>query len=609
MMRQMRENTKWIMLATAAAFVGLMVFQWGMDITGRSGMGPGELGKVNGEPVLYDAYNLSYRRLYDQLQAQQADAITSQQVSELEDAAWEDAVSQILIRQELERRGIQVTDDEIRSAARFSPPPEFRTNPAFQTDGRFDIQKYQQFLSSPQVDDALLLQLEAYYRDVIPRGKLLRQVSADLYVTDQQLWDAWRDEHEAVEVRYIPLNPAQRIADSVAAVSEAEVERYYRAHLDEFAIPEQAQVQVVVIDKTPTAADTAASLEKAREIRQALLDGAEWDDILERPEVGEGSGDLGWFTRGRMVPEFEEAAFAARVGRPTEPVQTSFGFHVIEVLEKAGDSIRARHALVPIQRTEASELDLLTLADSLETLGETMPLADAAQALGLPVVPATLSQEFAFVAGAGRVSEGADWALEEAEPGEVSPVFENQQAFYMMELQEVRPAGHIPLEDARASIEQTLRFQKKLDMAMEEARGIVERIRAGEAMENVAAEAGLEIRSAGPFTRGDFVPGLGRLNAAIGAAFGLNEGEVSDPVQANNNVFILQQTAYVPADSAAWEAQKDEQRARLMASLQQARLQAWLEGLRDAADIVDRRAQVLNQGQADQPRHQQFGIF
>ena len=78
------------------------------------------------------------------------------------------------------------------SAARFSPPPEFQTNPAFQTDGLFDIQKYQAFLASPTVDDMLLLQLEMYYRDVIPQSKLMRQVSSDLYVTDAALWDEYR---------------------------------------------------------------------------------------------------------------------------------------------------------------------------------------------------------------------------------------------------------------------------------------------------------------------------------------------------------------------------------------------------------------------------------
>ena len=79
MMRQMREATKPIMLFTAIAFVALMVFQWGMDITGQSGGGLGEIGSVNGQPVMYDSYMAAYRQLYDQVQRSQEELISSQQ--------------------------------------------------------------------------------------------------------------------------------------------------------------------------------------------------------------------------------------------------------------------------------------------------------------------------------------------------------------------------------------------------------------------------------------------------------------------------------------------------------------------------------------------------
>ncbi len=75
MMRQMREATKPIMLFTALAFVSLMVFQWGMDITGQSGSGVGEIGSVNGDAVMYEAYMAAYRQRYDQLQQIQEELI------------------------------------------------------------------------------------------------------------------------------------------------------------------------------------------------------------------------------------------------------------------------------------------------------------------------------------------------------------------------------------------------------------------------------------------------------------------------------------------------------------------------------------------------------
>ena len=599
MMRQMRENTKWIMLVTAMAFVGLMVFQWGMDITGRSGLSLREIGSVNGTPVMYDAFNQTYRALFDQMQASQEDPITSQQIRDIEDAAWDEVVDQILIRQELRRRGILVTDDELLTAARFSPPPEFQTNPAFLTDGLFDIQKYQAFLASPTIDDLMLLQLEAYYRDVIPRSKLMRQVSSDLYVTDATLWDEYRDRNEMISVRYVALNPAQRVADSAVAVTPGEVREYYDDHEEEFAVPAQATVRAVVLDKTPTPEDTVAMGELAAGLRQEIIEGADFEDMLGRLGVGAGSGDVGWFTRDGMPEAFSDAAFAATVGELTEPVRTSFGYHLIEVQDQAEDSVQARHILVPFARTEESELALLTLADSLEALGESRTIAEAALNLSLGVETAFLSTEFAFVAGAGQVGEGADWAFEEALVGDVSPVLETRQAFYMLELAELREAGAIPLADARGSIEQTVRAEKKVEQAKDEGEEIVAQVRAGADLADIAEQKSLEIQMAGPYSRVDFVPGIGRLNAAVGAGFGLNIGDVSSAVEANNNVFIIELADYFAADSTAFEDERLLLRDQMLGVAQQSRLQEWLQGLREVARIIDRRDEVLNVDPAD----------
>jgi len=599
MMRQMRENTKWIMLVTAMAFVGLMVFQWGMDITGQGGFSLGEIGSVNGTPVMYEVYNQTYGSLIDQVQASQEDPITSQQIRDIGNAAWDEVVNQVLIQQELTRRGIVVTDQELLTEARRNPPPEFRVSPAFQTDGFFDIQKYQAFLASPTVDDLTLLQLEAYYRDVIPRSKLMRQVSSDLYFTDAAVWEEYRFRNEKISVQYLALNPAQRVADSDVAVTPREVEDYYDDHEEEFALPAQATVRAIVIDKAPTPEDTIAMGVLAAELRQEIIDGADFEDVLGRPGVGAGSGDLGWFTRDLMPEEFSDAAFASDVGVLTEPVRTSFGYHVIEVQDQADDSVQARHILIPFVRTEESELTLLTLADSLEALGESRTLAEAALNLSLGVETAFLSAEFAFVAGAGQVGEGADWAFEEALIEDVSPVLETRQAFYMLELVELREAGAISLDDARGSIEQTVRAGKKVEQAKDEGEEIVAQVRGGADLADIAEEKSLEIQMAGPYARLDFVPGIGQLNAAVGVGFGLNVGDVSGAVEANNNVFIIELFDYFAADSTVFEGERLLLRDQMLGVAQQTRLQEWLQGLRDVARIIDRRDEVLNADPAD----------
>ena len=591
MMRTMRDNTKWIMMITALAFAALMVFEWGMDITGRTA-GLSELGEVDGAPVLYDQYQFAYRNLYEQTQLGQEEAITSDQNLEIEDAAFDEVVTQILIQRELERRGIRVSDDEIRQAARFSPPPQYQALEGFQTDGVFDMQKYQDYLATAA--ESSLLVLEAYYRDIIPRTKLMRQLSTGIYLPDAALWSAYRDENEQVEIRYLSLDPATRFTDEEVEVTESEVAAYYRENRDEFAVAPRATVVAVVIDKDPSPADTAAARERAEEIRQEIIEGADFAELAREESADEGSaalgGDLGTFPRGMMVPEFDSAAFNAPLETTTEPVGTQFGWHLIEVTSRSADSVSARHILVPVERTDASEIELLTTADSLEVLGENLPLRDAAAELGLEAAPADITEEFPFVLGAGQVREGSEWAFEEAEEGDVSPVFENAEAFYALELVGREPAGVLSLEQARPAIERTLRLEKKLQRALSQAD---EAALEGGTLEQIAARLEADIEESPPFSRSDFVPGLGRQNAIIGTAFGLEPGELSGVVEANGRAFVMEVTQRIAADSTTWEEQRVVQRAMVAGTLGQQRLDQWIVSLRERARIVDRRREVF----------------
>ena len=595
MMRQMREATKPIMLFTAIAFVALMVFEWGMDITGQSGGGLGEIGSVNGQPVMYESYMAAYRQLYDQVQRSQEELISSQQNKEIEDAAFDEVVTQLLVLQELEKRGIMVTDREVSEAAQFSPP-DYLQGEFIDDAGGLDLQAYQTFLATLPPEQLIIL--EAYYRDVIPRGKLLRQVSSGIFVSDAELWQEFRDQVEQVEIRYVPMDPSSRYEDDVFTISESDIEAYYRDNEEEFEVPARASVHVVVLDKTPTASDTAAAFADAEEIMQEIRDGGDFAEIARAESTDEPTaplgGDLGVFNQGRRVPAFDSAVFGATAGSLVGPVQTSFGLHVIEVQNRwAQDSVQARHILLPIVRTDESEIQLLTLADSLEDLGEEMALDQAAATAGLTSTTLDIAQNFPFLPGAGQVSEGADWVFEEASPGDVSPVFETSTAFYALELVSSEPEGVLPLADASAAIESTLLFDAKMGQAQVDAQDLVSRVRGGTVLSNAAAELELDVRSAGPFSRNDFVAGIGRQNAAIGAAFGLEPGDVSGVVPTPANVYVLEVLTRTDADSTAWLAQLTEQRQAAIAIRQQARLSEWIEALRASANIRDRRDIVL----------------
>ncbi len=596
MMQQLRNSTKWIMILVAVAFVGLMVFEWGMDISGRSAGSLGEIGRVNGTPVIYEDYQAAYRNLYEQTASFQEDPITNAQNSQIEDQAWDEIVRTILIEQELERRGIVVTDEEIRSAALFSPPPELVQNPVFQTDGQFDLARYQDWVAG--ADRNTLLGLEAMYRELIPRGKLARQVGTGVHVSDSELWDLYRQEYDSASVSFVSFEPLTRVADDQIEITGREISDYYRENRESFFMPASARVVSAYLTKAPTPADTAAVLATAGELRQSILDGEDFAEVAMRESIGPaagGGGDLGVVARGAMVPRLDSAVFSARTGRVTEPILTSFGVHLLEVSERwSQDSAHVHQIVLDIARTEDSEFELFDMADSLEVLGESMPLAEAATILGLEADTSDILETRPFVPGAGDVAEGGEWIFDPVTSlGDVSPVFENRLAFYALELVSSDPERYQTEAEAESAIRGNIGVEKRIEAAAEEAREFVEELRTGRSLLEVAGEFALEVRDAGPFTRNQFVFGLGRSNAAVGAAFGLEVGEISDVVVANQNVFVIERTASQPADSLAWVAQIDLQRQQELLITRQTRLNLWIEALRKSANIVDRREQVL----------------
>jgi len=610
MMRQMRQNTKIIMLVTALAFVALMVFEWGMDMSGQSG--GGDLGRVGSTNVSVAQWQDARSQLFDRVQRSQGEPVSSAQSREIDDMAWDEVVNQILIRNELERRGIRVSDEEIRQAARFSPPPELRQDPSFQRDGQFDMALYQEFLAQASADPMFLRQLEDYYRDVIPRSKLLRQVTSGIFVSDAMLWRDFRDRNERVDVRFVAFDARQWISDADAEVPAREVEQYYRANTSDYEVPGTARVRYAFISTAATAADSAAARDRAESVRAEILDGASFSELarIESDDLvsARQGGALGRISRGDMVSAFEEAVFSLPVGEISEPVETEFGWHLIQVTsrDEEADRVEARHILFSHAPSGDRELELLSRADTLEALGQDMPLSEAAAMLGLQVREGEITQDFANLTGVGNADEAQDWIFEDREgPGAVSPVFETRTGFYIVEIVSEEPARTRSLDEVRGEIETLLRTRRKTTLATERAAALAEQVRSGAlTLEALAAREGVEIQDPEPFSRTSSVPGLGSANAAIGTAFATAEGAIGGPVAVGSRVFLIEVQSREEADRETFDTLKEVFRAQLTAQLRQQRLELWLEGLRETTRIVDRRAEYFRAAEeaADGPR-------
>jgi len=142
MMQSMRDNMKVIIWATAIVFlVGFGVLQLGGVLNPPSGRGgpAGVIARINGEPVRYEEFNGMYQNILNSVR--QSREIKEGEDSYIREQAWSDMVTSKLVQQEVRRRGITVTADEIKTMIRASPPEFVMQAPGFQTNGQFDYRK------------------------------------------------------------------------------------------------------------------------------------------------------------------------------------------------------------------------------------------------------------------------------------------------------------------------------------------------------------------------------------------------------------------------------------------------------------------------------------
>lgn len=605
MMQAFRNAAKPIMVVVAITFFAWLV----LDLSGITG-GTGLLtntsvGKVNGRSIDARTYQTIVQQSIDARQRQTPGTMGLEDYKQVRDEVWNDIVQNTVLDAEYRRRGIQVSEEEIVQAIRNSPLPEFQSVPEFQTDSQFDLGKYQRWLTS-SLAQQYLPSLEAQYREELQRAKLLRVVTADVYLSDAALWEKYRDENEQVKIKLTAIIPRNVVPDSAVKLTDAEVAAYYKAHRDDFKHPRTAYLSFVSLPRLTTAADTAAIKARADSIRQEILGGAPFAEVALRESADSASaakgGDLGEWTKGAMDPAFDSAAFALPLKTLSQPVLSQFGYHLIEITSRKGNKVKGRHILFPIEVTGAHRDQLDAQADSLETLGadRTDPAAldTVARALKLRIGRSGPVQEGTKVQlGQLVVPDAAVWAFT-AKPGNTSPVIETPFAYYLFRLDSLHPAGVPTLAEIRPAVEHSAREARKWDAARKIAKDYLKRLEEGSTMEQAAKAMELAHREFGPFSRVN--PPL-TSPMVVGTAFGLEAGQRSGILDTKDGLYVLETISHTKADSAKFVKELDQYRARAVNAARQERVRNYIVALQNAAKVVDNRDKVLQTGPVQDP--------
>src|SRR5690606_6243944 len=196
-------------------------------------------------------------------------------------------------------------------------------------------------------------QLEAIY------GKSMEQIRMEL-----------RDQiKEQMVVREM-----ERTISADIAVTPAEVRRFF-ARIPEDSLPyfsaEVEVAQIVRKAKVNEEQKNATRLELVA-IRDRILKGADFTELAKQhsddPSVTYNGGDMGWVGRGQMVPEYEAMAFRLEKNEISQPFETQYGFHIMQLLDRRGNEYHSRHILISPEPSEEDVQDAIVFLDSIRTL-------------------------------------------------------------------------------------------------------------------------------------------------------------------------------------------------------------------------------------------------
>jgi peptidyl-prolyl cis-trans isomerase D len=389
------------------------------------------------------------------------------------------------------------------------------------------------------------------------------------------------------------------IPDSAVRVTDAELRQYYDSHAADSTRLGHAVLSLLTLPRTITAADTAAAARRIRTLRDSLEHGAAFAAVAKRESADSLSaangGSVGWGKAGRFVSEFEVAAWRLKPGEISQPVLTPFGYHLIRMDARQGDSAQFSHILIKIQQSDSSAARTNARADSLEKLAAQAdnPAAfdHAAKALGLtPVTVRVVEGTPAYVDG-HQVPSVSAWAFAGAKVGEISELQDAEKAYYLARLDSLSPGGRPSFETAKADVRHAVIEKKAIDLLVPRARDFAQQA-AATSLEKAALAARRNVATTPAFTPTSFVPDLGQMTSVIGAAFALPVGSISAPIVTPKAVYVIRVDKRVPADRAAWEKQKDAQREQLVTTIRDQRVREFLEDLRHSATITDHRALI-----------------
>jgi len=572
-MRRHQSWLKWILFIVVVAFIFIYVPQF-LSPSGQGAVSTDTLASVNGRKVTVGTYQRVYNQQVQQLRQAYGEQFNDQMLQQLQlpQRLLQQLIDEEAVLAEADRLGIRVSDEELKQ--RILSIPTFQINGAF-----IGQERYRQFLASqrPPVTTA---QFEDQVRRQMTTEKVQALLTGWVQVDPAEVEREYRKRNEKVKLD-LAIFTADKFKNTIQP-TDAEIKAQFQSDPEKYRLPEKRRVKYLAVDSnslknrvTATPEEIQALYEKNKsmfstpeQVRAShILFKTEGKDkeavrkqaeaVLAKVKAGgdfaalakqysedsskDNGGDLDYFGRGRMVKEFEDAAWALEKGQTSGLVESQFGFHIIKLTDHKPAMTRTfeqvRGQLEDQIKGQKAQAEAATLADTLASQIKTPADLDAvAKKENLAVADSGFFAREEPLAGLGFAPAVSAKAFD-MEPGKVSDKLQTQNGYAWITLVEVRPSALPTLEEVRDKVKEDVATKKAVDVAKAKAESMAKS--AGANFAAAAKAAGVDVKTTDLIARGTAMPDIGVNQAVEDAVFKLKTGETSGAIATDSAVVVV----------------------------------------------------------------------
>src|SRR5687767_10866539 len=602
-MRRHRGWLKWSLGLVAVTMVIFFIPQDYLQPTTSVGAAPGEaIAEVEGQKLtagdFQQRYLLQMQNYRDQFGAGMSDQLLRQ--LGVDQQVLTQMIDEQVALLEADRHGITVSNEELAQ--------QIFAIPQLQENGRFiGEERYEQLLLSQnppmtksQFEDSLRRslvldklrsaltdwiavadsELESEYRRRNEKAKLqIVALTADKFRSQVTVTDAdvaaYFDSHktdyrvgEQRKVKYLLLD--RELARQRVAVPPNDVQRYYNDNIQQYQTPERVRASHILLNTGGK--DEAAVRKQAEELLAKIKAGADFAALAkqysEDPGSKEKGGDLDFFPRGQMVPEFEASAFSLKPGDVSDLIKTQYGFHIIKVAEKqAGTTQPLETARAQIQQTLASQIADRQITERSSKLAERIDTPDdlneAATELGLKVEESGFFQRTEPVPGLGAAPQVAEAAFQ-LQDNAVSEALGSPRGPVFITVSGKKDPYTPTLEDVRDRVREDVIRARATELSRQRGTAIAAQLKSAGDFSAAAKALGFEAKESQLVTRESALPDVGISPEVDKVAFGLAKGAVSDAIQTASGTVIVKVTERDDVTQEDFRLARDRFRAELV---------------------------------------------